>query len=206
MVELDVGLRRLQQMGCDLLRLVAQLARDHRRGCPAHGSAATGVGAQPVGGVVGVALLDLDVGGGDAEFLGHDLREGCLVPLALALDAKLEDRLARGVHAQFRGVEHPEPGDVVVLAGARADDFGEAGDPDSHQLTLLPLLGLLFPQLLVAELVERELHGLGVVATVVLEAGGRHVGELLGLDEVLEPDVRRIQVHFQRGTLNQALD
>ena len=64
-VELDIGLRGFEQVGRDLLRLVTQLARHHRRSRPADGGAATRVGAQPVRGVVGVALLDLDVGGGD---------------------------------------------------------------------------------------------------------------------------------------------
>ena len=185
MVELDVGFGGLEQVGCDLLRLFAQFARHHRRCRAANGGTATGVGPKPVGGVVGVALLDLDVGGRNAELFGHDLREGGLVSLALALDAQLEDRLTGGMHPQLRGVEHAQPGDVVVLAGARAHHFGEAGDPDPHQFTLLPLLGLLFAQLLVPELVQGDLHRPGVIATVVLEPGGRHVGELFGLDEVL---------------------
>src|ERR1700738_1703812 len=73
-------------------------ATPHPGGPPAAGRAATRVGPQPVGRVVGVALLDLDVGGRNAELLGHDLRKGRLVSLTLALDAQLEDRLAGGMH------------------------------------------------------------------------------------------------------------
>src|SRR5437879_2012577 len=81
-----------------------------------------------------------------------------------------------------------------------------ACDPNPHQLALLPFLRLLLAQRLVAELVEGDLHRPGVIATVVLETGGRHVRELFGLDEILEPDVRRVHLHLERGALDQALD
>src|SRR3981081_3166155 len=125
-------------MSRDDLGLVPQLAADdRRRGTPDRGTPA-GVGAEPVGRVVGVAFLDLDIGRRAPQFISHDLRERRLVTLALALDPELEDRLAGRMHAQLRRVEHPQPGDVVVLAGAGAHDLREAGYPATHPLPRFP--------------------------------------------------------------------
>src|SRR5947199_10692897 len=162
-------------MGRDLLRLVAQLAGDHRRGCAANRRAAAGVSAKTVGRVIRVALLNLDVGSRDAQLLSDDLGEGRLVPLSLALDTKLEDRLAGGMDAQLRRVEHPQAGDVVVLPRAGPHHLSETRDPDAHQLALLPFFRLLLAKLVITDLVEREAQRLLVLAAVVLEAGRRLV-------------------------------
>ena len=58
----------------------------------------------------------------------------------------------------------------------------------------------------VAELLERQVHGRLVVARVVLEAGGRLVGKLLRLDEVLLAEVGRVDPDLVRRRLDQALD
>ena len=94
-------------------------------------------------------------------------------PWPWVLDAELQDRLAGGVDAQLGGVEHPQAGDVVLLAGPCADHLGEGGEADAEQPALLARLLLLPAQLRVAELLEREVHRLPVVARVVDEAGGR---------------------------------
>ena len=158
-------------MSRDLLRLVAQLAGHHRCGGAANRRAAAGVSAQPVRRVIRVALLNLNVGSRDAQLLGNDLGKGRLVPLSLALDAELEDRLAGGMDPQLRGVEHPQAGDVVVLPRAGPDHLSEAGDPDTHQLALLPFFRLLLAKLLITDFVERQAQCLLVLAAVVLEAG-----------------------------------
>ena len=85
--ELDVGDARLEQMGGDLLalvddlvdRLVDRRAADRRR--------ARAVGAHAERDAVGVAVDDLDVLDRDAEPLDDELREGRLVPLAVAVRA-----------------------------------------------------------------------------------------------------------------------
>ena len=205
-VELDVGHVGLEEMRGDQLALVAQLARDHRRCGATDRRRARRVGAQTERRVVGVALTDLDVGRGDPELLGDDLRERRLVPLALRLHAELEDRLAGRMHAQLGGVEHAQAGDVVVLALAGADHLGEAGDADAHQLAPGALLGLLLAELVVAEHVERDLHRAWVVAAVVLEAGRGLVREGLGLDEVVEPGRDRVLSELDRRALHQPLD
>src|SRR5439155_11882850 len=130
------------------------------------------------------ALLDLDVGGGDAQLLGQDLGVGGLVPLPLRLGPEPRDRLAGGMDPDLAAVEHLEPEDVEVLGRPVADDLGEARDPDAHELAAPALVRLLASQLRVAD----ALHGLAerprVVAAVVLPAERRLVRELLRLDEV----------------------
>src|SRR5262249_41689855 len=90
------------------------------------------VGAEAVRRVVGVALLDGDVLGRNAELLADDLRKRRLVALALRLDAELEDRLARRMHAQLGGIEHLDPDDVVLAARPCADDLRERGEADAE--------------------------------------------------------------------------
>src|SRR5206468_7008770 len=138
-----------------------------------------------------------------AKLLRHDLGEGRLVSLPLAADPELEDRFPGRMDAQLRGVEHPQPGDVVVLAGAGADHLGKAGDADPHQLTLLAFLRLLLAEVLVADLLERQPQRLLVLAAVILEPGRRLVGELVGLDEVLDSKVRGILTQLDRRRLDR---
>ena len=193
-------------MGRERPRLVAQLAGDHRRRGARGRRRPARVRAEPVGRVVGVALLHVDVLGRDPELLGDDLGERRLVALALRLHAELEHRLAGRVHAQLGRVEHAQPDDVELLAVAGADDLGERREPDADQLALLARLLLLPAQLLVAELLEREVQRALVVAGVVDEAGGRGVRELIRLDEVRTPELGRVEPELVRGGLDEPLD
>ena len=145
------------------------------------------VGAEAVRRVVRVALLHLDVLRLEPELLSDDLRERRFVALALRLDAELEHRLAGRMDAELGAVVHPQAGDVVLRAVPGAHDLGEGGEADADQLAFGACLLLLAPELGIAELLQREVHGRLVVARVVLEPGGRLVRELLRLDEVLPP-------------------
>src|SRR5262249_22637907 len=137
----QVVLGALEEVGGDLLRLVADLARRHRAGGARGRRRAAGVGAEAVGPGVGVALLDLHRRGRDAELLGDDLRVGGLVPLPLRLGAEARDRLPRRVDADLRRIEHFDSDDVEVLRRTGADDLGEAGNADAHELAAGALLG-----------------------------------------------------------------
>ncbi len=135
-LELDVGVGRLEQVRGDLLRLVGELARHHRGRRAADGRRARRVGAEAVRRVVGVALDHLDVGHRDAELVGDDLGERRLVALALRLHAELEDRLAGRVHAQLGRVDHLQAEDVVLLRRPGADRLGEVRDADADEPAL----------------------------------------------------------------------
>ena len=114
--------------------------------------------------------------------------------------------------ADFRGVEH---GDAENVAGARragADDLGEEGDADAHQLARLAALErlalcfLLFAQLLVADRLHRLVHGGVIVAGIVLPAERRRVGELLAADQVLHAEFGRVHAELLRHDVHGALD
>ena len=205
-LQLDVGVGRFEQVGGDLLRLVGELARDHRGRRTSRGRRPGRIGAEPVRRVVGVAFDDLDVGDRYADLVGDDLGERRLVALPLRLHAELEDRLAGRVDAQLGRVDHLDAEDVVLLRRPRADRFGEVRDPDAHELALGARRRLLLAQVVVADLVERLAQRGRVVAGVVHEPGRRRVRELLGLDEVLEPHLGRVDAELVRRRLHQSFD
>lgn len=70
-------------------------------------------------------MHDVDVVGRDAQFLGDDLGEGRLMPLALALHRQAHHGLAGGVHPQLAAVGHAQAQDVHVLARPGAHGLGE---------------------------------------------------------------------------------
>src|SRR5262249_53193380 len=101
---------------------------------------------------------------------------GGFVTLALRLGAEPADPGAGRMDADLGGIEH---GDAEDVAGARrpgADDLGEEGDADAHQLARLAALErglprlLLLAQLPVADRVHRLPQGRVVVAGIVLPA------------------------------------
>ncbi len=93
-----------------------------------------------------------------------------------------------------------------MLGRAGADDLGEARDADAHQLAARALLGLLVPQLGVADRVHGLVQGARVVAAVVLPAERRLVRELLRLDEVLHAELGGIHAELVGHDVGHALD
>src|SRR5450631_3509388 len=88
-------------------------------------------------------MHDLDVGRGDADLLGHELRERRLVALPLGLAGQSDDGLAGRVHAELGAVTHAEAEDVHVLARPGTNRLGEERNADTHQLAARAPLGLL---------------------------------------------------------------
>ena len=126
--------------------------------------------------------------------------------LALRLGPHPKHCLTGWVDAQLRAVEHPEAEDVVLGAVAGAHHLGEARNADAGDLALLATRFDVLAHLVVAELLERDIHRLGVVATVVLPAGGGVVRKLLRLDEVLHPELGLVHAKLDRGVGDEALD
>src|ERR1700721_2401588 len=62
-----------------------------------------------------------------------------------------DDGLARHVHLEVGRVEHLDAEDVVLAAVARAERLGHGGDPEAEQPAPLTSLGLLAPEILVAD-------------------------------------------------------
>ncbi len=96
--------------------------------------------------------------------------------------------------------------------GAGADDLGEEGNADAHDLAGLAALegGALFRLLLaqsgVVDRLHRLLHGGVIVAGIIFPAERRVIGELLGPDEVLQPQFGRIHAELLRQDIHAALD
>ncbi len=115
--------------------------------------------------------------------------------LSLRFGAETGDGFSGGVDANLATVEHLDADDVEAVPRAGADDFGEAGDADPHQLALVALFRLFLAQLFVAGHLERQVHGGRVIAAVIGPAERALIRELIRWDEILEAQLRR--VHFQ---------
>ena len=106
-----------------------------------------------------------------------------------------------------RAVGHAEAEDVHVLARAGADGLGEERDADAHQLAALALLRLLAAQLVVAGDAPCAMRMAAlVVAGVVHPAGLGRVRELLGLEEVLQPQLGRVHLQLVGQAVDHPLD
>ena len=175
----------LELVGRDHLRLGLDLSRGHGDRRARHRRRARTVGAEPVRRGIGVALLDHDVVGGNADLGGDDLRPGGLVALALALGADPGDARAGRMHADFAGVEHRNAQDVAILRRAGADDLGEERHAEAHDLAGLAALErralcrLLLAQAGIVDRLHHLAHGGVVVAGIVFPAQRRVIRELL---------------------------
>ena len=202
----QVGYGDFQHSGRDDLGLIADLAGHQCGGCAGDRSGPAAVGAQPERRLVGIAVHHVDVLRRDTQFLGDDLGEGRLVALALGLHRKPHHRFTGRVDTQLTPVGHAQAKNVHILARACADSLGEEGHPDAHQLAALALLGLLGTQLLVADHVHGLAHRGLVVTRVIQPAGLALVRELLGLQQVLQPQLGRIHLEIESQTIHQSLD
>ena len=211
-VPFEIVVMHFEEVGGDHLRLGLDLARGHGGGGARDRRRARAVGAEAIGRGVGVALLDGDVVGRQAEFGGDDLGVGRLVALALRLGAEAGDHRAGRMDADLGGIEHGDAEDVAVLRRAGADDLGEEGDADAHQFARLAALEgfllrlLLGAELAVADRVHRLLQGGVIVAGIVFPAERRGVGELLALDEVLHPELGRVHAELLGQDVHRPLD
>ena len=94
----------------------------------------------------------------------------------------------------------------MSLRGPAPDRLGEERHPDAHQLAALALLLLLGAQRVVADHVHGLAHGRLVVARVVHPAGLGLVRKLVRLQQVLQPQLRRVHLQLERQAVHQPLD
>src|SRR2546425_7280889 len=104
-----------QQMRSDLPGLVANFSSCHRAGSAGSRSAAAGISSKTVWSRVGVAFFHQNVAGGNAQFLGDDLRVGCFMALPLRLGSETRDCLPRRMNSDLAGIEHLQPKDVEMF-------------------------------------------------------------------------------------------
>ena len=111
-----------------------------------------------------------------------------------------------GVYAKLRRVEHLQPDYVVVLTMACPDNLGETRHSDPDKTALLAGLVLLSLDVGVPDHVHGLAHCGLVVTGVVYETGRRMIWELIGLDEIVGAELRRIHFQFVRCILDESLD
>ena len=156
--------------------------------------------------LAGVTMLDVDVFQRDTELVGHDLREGRLVALAVAVAAGEDRHLASGVHAHLTGFEKARAGAERTRHAGRRNAAGfdvravaqSAFQTLGFRSRLARFEATYFGQF------DRARHGGFVVAGVVRKAYRRGVGE--GLDEVAAAQLGRVDAQFTRGRFHDALD
>src|SRR5580704_7899365 len=114
--------------------------------------------------------------------------------------------------ADLGGIEHGDAEDVAGARRAGADDLGEEGDADAHELAGLAALegfafGFLFrAQLFVIDRLYRLVHGGVIVAGIVLPAECRRIRELLAPDQIFDTKLRRVHAELLRHDVHGALD
>src|SRR5262249_59156196 len=97
---------------------------------------------------IGIAFLDCDVVGGKSELGRGDLGVSRFVPLTLRLRSEPANASARGMDANFGGIEHGNAEDVAIARRPGANDFGEESNANAHQFARLPALERRLPSLL----------------------------------------------------------
>ena len=150
------------------------------------------IGSQTVRSGVCVAFLNLNVHRWNAQLFRQNLGICCFVTLSLRLGSKASDRLPCWVDSDLSTVKHLDAEDIKILGRAGPNNFSEAGDADTHQLTSGTLLCLLLAQFLIAHHVHCLAQRWGIVTGVIFPSQCRAVGELIFLNEVLEPKICRI--------------
>ena len=102
--------------------------------------------------------------------------------------------------------------DVAILGGAGADDFGEEGDTDPHDLAGLAGLeigalgGLFGTKPRVADFLHALFHGRVVVAGIIFPAQRRLIGKLFALDEVPQTEFGGVQFELLGEDVHGAFD
>ena len=199
-LDADVLRRALQELGGNLLRPRADLARgagDRRAGVRRDAAPAR---AHADGEELRVARHDVDVVQAHAELRRADLGEGGLVALALRGHPDGHEDLAARVDAHLRALVGPDAGALDVAGDAEPDPPGR------------PVLrGPAGAELRVAEELERALEAGGEVPGVVgdrdpvLVGDARPVGHLARLHQVAPADLDGVEPEPPRPDVEEPL-
>ena len=196
----------LQHEARDLLGLGDHLVGGVEDRRHADRARARAVGAHAELHLVGIAVHDGDLLDGDAELLRHELGEGGLVALAVAVRAGEHLDRAGRIDAHFRGLPQADAGAERADRGARRDAAGldVGGEADAALHALLGALRLAGGEARVVGKLQRLAHGGVVVAGIVGHDDGRLVRERG--DEVLAAELGRVAAGLACRHLHQALD
>src|ERR1700730_10755001 len=191
----EVLFTNFKQVPSYLSRLVANFSGSHRCGRSSYRGTATGVGPKTIWSGVGVSFFDCDVGDRNPQLLRDDLSKSRLMPLPLSFGPHSCDCLPGGMNSDFTAVEHFDTGYVEGVRRSRSDNLSKAGNADPHQLASLAFVFLLFAQIAVTDIFQRQVHSGVIVAAVIAPAEWALVGKLVARNEILKSQFNR--VHFQ---------
>ena len=208
-LEHDVGFRRLQQVGRDLLRLVDHLVHRLDDGRAADRERARAVGAHAERDLGGVAVDDLDVLDRDAEAVGDELGERRLVALAVAVRAGEHRHAAGRVDADLARLESPArapsaPATLLTARCRRPRCSWRCRCRAACRAPWLPPCGRRSPGSRSGP--APDPGSSRTVAAVVLQRHRRLVGHGRGRDEVAPPQLGLVDAQLARRVLDDALD
>ena len=195
--DVEVLGRSLQEMGRDREDLLAHLERGLADGGAEHGPTPAAAGPEGVRRRRGVALVDGDVVGVDAEMLGDDLRGRGLQSLPVRARAQVDVDVAVERDADVRGLRPvgPHPG---LRLDVQADAQPEAA-------ALVACAGLLGAELLVPDQGGGLLEGLFRRHLVDRQAARHGVWELVAVDHVAPAQLERVQADLAGEDVEHAL-
>ena len=204
---IDVGLGGLQQVGCQGDSLVLNLAGAQGQRAAAHHGGTAAVGSPAHGRGVGVTVNDLHVVYRNAQLLGKNLGKGGFFALSVGRSTNEDVHLAGGVEAD-RGTfpqAAAEAHGARHLGGAQAANFAVATYAYAGVAAVLPSVGLVMPQLVVVDVLQRQVKDSLVVAAVIGQANG-YIMAILELGNKVHPaHFHRVLTHFRRQQVHQPL-
>ena len=206
--QLDVVGRYLQQLGRDLLHLLfdpVRRAQDRARDRHAQTAA-----AGPEGGRRGQRVQgdDVHLRWLRAEVVGQHLRDHRVLALALQRETDAHGDLAAHVDVHRRALGHADAAHADDGVGVPVEDAGldRGHDADAEVASLRERLGLLRAQRLVVADLEHLVQRRFVFPAVVLLSARDRVGELVRRDEVLAPDLRRVDTQAAGRDVHQLFE
>ena len=208
--QLDVLRRGLQQRGTDALGLVLDLAGRLRDRFAPDRDRARAIRAPAPRALVGVAVEDGHVLRIEPQQVAGNLREARIETLAVGRSAAVDDRRARGSHANVRRFEErrlqPDALRPNRPRGRKAADLdvGREAHTAVHPLGAQTLL--LAPECIEIEVRQQLVERSVVVARVVDDPDRGLVGKLILGDEVLAPQLEPVHPELVGEPVHHQLD
>ena len=192
-------------MGGDLARLLLHLHGADVDRVAVQRRAPAAVGVHPHRPDRRVAVLHVDILDRDAQHVGGHLRVGRLVALAVRRAADDHGGLAGEMEVDHRHAPERDAG--RGLGGRRRPQSANldiGGEANADVLALFALLRLLTPKRRVVDHLQRLVQRDGVVAGVVGQPQQRRERLVLGPNEVLSPDLDRVDPSLARHQIHYA--
>ena len=144
----------------------------------------------------------------EAEVVGDELRDQCVLALAFEREADTHSHVAQHVEGNGRAFRLSDPRHAHDRVGVRVHHTGldDRNDPDPHRPSPLAGLLLLFAQLVIAGERKRLVEHDFVLSAVVFVAAGDRVGKLIRGDEVLAAELCGVDAELARRHVDETFE